>query len=136
MEADLAKSFAGEYEQGKSKLSVVLQEMIERGQQVSDSDYQASVDKINDYGEALDEIFDEYDAILTPATPGPAPVGLQATGSPVMNTIWTFCGTPALTMPLLESPEGLPIGVQLVGASGDDARLFRTSRWLLNSLND
>ena len=91
--------------------------------------------KMQDYDLLLEEIFDEYDAILTPATPGPAPAGIEATGSPVMNTIWTFCGTPAINVPLLQSAEGLPIGVQVVGAKGDDARLFRSTRWLLDVLN-
>ena len=53
-----------------------------------------------------------------------------------MNTIWTFCGTPTLNLPLLQSEEGLPFGVQLVGEKDDDARLFRSARWLLDSLND
>ena len=136
MEADLARNFAAEYDTGKAELSAVLCEMIERGQQVSASGYDEALAKMQDYGLLLEEIFDEYDAILTPATPGPAPMGLDATGSPVMNTIWTFCGTPALNVPLLQSPEGLPIGVQMVGAKGDDARLFRSTRWLLNLLND
>lgn len=136
MEADLARNFATEYDTGKTELSAVLREMIERGQQISASDYDAALAKMQTYELLLGEIFDEYDAILTPATPGPAPAGLDATGSPVMNTIWTFCGTPAINVPLLQSPEQLPIGVQVVGAKGDDARLFRSARWLLNILND
>ena len=136
MEADLARNFADEYSRGKKDLSVVLREMIERGQRVSDSDYDKAIARKDDYDALLQEILDEYDAILTPATPGPAPAGLEATGSPVMNTIWTFCGTPALNVPLLQNPEGLPIGVQVVGARDDDARLFRTARWLLDVLND
>jgi Asp-tRNA(Asn)/Glu-tRNA(Gln) amidotransferase A subunit family amidase len=136
MEADLARNFAAEYDTGKAELSAVLREMIERGQQVSDSEYDDALAKMQDYDLLLGEIFDEYDAILTPATPGPAPAGLDATGSPVMNTIWTFCGTPAINVPLLQSPEGLPIGIQVVGAKGDDARLFRSTRWLLDILND
>jgi Asp-tRNA(Asn)/Glu-tRNA(Gln) amidotransferase A subunit family amidase len=135
MEADLAQSFADEYQRGKADLSAVLTEMIERGQQVAQDEYDDAVARIEDYSALLEEIFDEYDAILTPATPGPAPSGLDATGSPVMNTIWTFCGTPAINVPLLQSPEGLPIGVQMVGARNDDARLFRSTRWLLDILN-
>ncbi|MFT5738869.1 MAG: Asp-tRNA(Asn)/Glu-tRNA(Gln) amidotransferase A subunit family amidase, partial [Gammaproteobacteria bacterium] len=73
MEADLAKSFADEYARGKSELSAVLREMIERGQQVSTTDYNAAVANIADYNEALSEVFDSFDAILTPSTPGPAP---------------------------------------------------------------
>ena len=46
MEADLARSFANEYKSGKADLSDVLKEMIERGQQVSDAEYNASVEKI------------------------------------------------------------------------------------------
>lgn len=136
MEADLAHHFADEYSRGKEDLSVVLLEMIERGQRVSNTDYDQAIARKADYDALLQEILDEYDAILTPATPGPAPVGLEATGSPVMNTIWTFCGTPALNVPLLQSPDGLPLGVQVVGARDDDARLFRTARWLLDVLND
>lgn len=136
MEADLARSFASEYKASKAGLSDVLSEMIERGQQVSDAEYNISVEKIEAYNESLNEIFESYDAILTPATPGPAPAGLEATGSPIMNTIWTFCGTPAINLPLLQSPEGLPIGVQVVGEKEDDGRLFRSTRWLLDLLND
>ena len=136
MEGDLARSFADEYQRGKTQLSSVLCDMIERGQQVSDDDYAKAISRMQDYNDFLGEVFEDYDAILTPSTTGPAPAGLEATGSPVMNTIWTFCGTPAINVPLLQSPEGLPIGVQLVGARNDDARLFRNTSWLLNMLQD
>lgn len=136
MEADLARNFADEYARGKAELSDVLREMIERGQKVSDADYQSALAKKADYDACLEEIYDEYDAIITPSTPGPAPSGIESTGSPVMNTIWTFCGNPALNLPLLQTTGGLPFGVQLVGKKDEDARLFRSARWLLNSLND
>jgi Asp-tRNA(Asn)/Glu-tRNA(Gln) amidotransferase A subunit family amidase len=136
MESDLARSFADEYQRGKAQLSDVLCEMIERGQQVSDDDYQKSVARMQEYNAFLDEVFEDYDAILTPATPGAAPAGIEATGSPVMNTIWTFCGTPAINLPILQSADGLPMGVQIVGEKNDDARLFRSTRWLLDRLQD
>ena len=136
MEGDLARSFADEYQRGKEELSPVLREMIERGQQVSSDDYDNALARMQEYNAFLEQVFEDFDAILTPSTAGPAPAGLAATGSPVMNTIWTFCGTPALNVPLLQSAEGLPIGVQVVGAKDDDARLFRSTRWLLNILND
>ena len=80
-------------------------------------------------------IFDEYDAILTPAAPGEAPKGLGATGNPVFCTIWTYLGLPAITLPLLRGPAGLPVGVQLVGRRGNDARLLRTARWLVDTIS-
>lgn len=134
MEADLARSFAREYREGKDKLSAILTEMIERGQKVLAVDYNNAVSQIPVYNQALDQVFEWYDAILTPATTGEAPVGLESTGSPVFCTLWTLCGTPAVTLPLLQGVNGMPLGVQLVGPKGDDARLLRTARWLVAML--
>ena len=131
MEADLAKSFAAEYQRGAEQLSARLREMIARGRQVPAVDYNLAVDGVARLNAALAEIFLHYDAIVTPAAPGAAPRGLEATGSPIFCTIWTLCGVPAVTLPLLSAANGLPIGVQLVGQQGDDARLLRTARWLV-----
>lgn len=134
MEPDIARSFAKEYRDGKDKLSSLLREMIERGRKVSAVEYNEAIARVGEFNDDLDEIFMEYDAIITPAAPGEAPEGLESTGSPAFCTIWTLCGTPALTMPLLQGPADLPIGVQLVGARGDDGRLFRTANWLIKAL--
>jgi Asp-tRNA(Asn)/Glu-tRNA(Gln) amidotransferase A subunit family amidase len=82
----------------------------------------------------LDEVFERYDAILTPAAPGEAPADLNTTGNPVFNAMWSFLGTPAITLPLMAGPNGLPMGVQLVGPRGDDARLLRTANWLYDRI--
>lgn len=130
MEADLAGSFAPEYARGKDKLSPILREMIERGQKVPAVDYNNAVGRIPLFNHALDEIFNGYDAILTPAVTGEAPAGLESTGSPVFCTIWTLCGVPALSLPLMQGSHGMPMGVQVVGRKGEDARLLQTARWL------
>jgi len=134
MEADLARSFASEYEKGGDQLSAVLRGMIERGQQVTAVDYNNAVRRIPWLNSAMEELFADFDAIITPATIGPAPAGLDATGSPIFCTLWTYLGTPAISLPLLQGGNGLPLGVQLVGARHDDGRLLRTARWLVNRL--
>ncbi len=53
-----------------------------------------------------------------------------------MCTLWTFLGMPCLSLPLLHGENGLPIGVQLVGQRGDDARLLRTARWLVRTVHE
>jgi len=136
MEADLAVNFAKEYSDGKDQLSDVLRAMIERGQKVLAIDYNAALARIADYQAEIQEIIYEFDAILTPAVAGEAPVGLETTGSPAFCTIWTLAGVPALTLPILQGPNGMPLGVQLVSAKGDDGRLFRTARWLLGTLEE
>ncbi len=134
MEADLARSFAAEYQRGRDRLTARLCEMIERGQRCLAVDYNRAVAAIPWLVQALEPLFERYDALLTPATTGPAPHGLGSTGSPVFCTIWTLCGMPAVTLPLLQAGNGLPLGVQLVGQRGDDARLLRTARWLVETL--
>ena len=131
MNADLAKSLAGYYERGKDKLTDVLKGMIEDGQKVTAIDYNRAVDWRETLNDGLDGVFDRYDAIITPATTGEAPAGLDSTGSPIFNSLWTYCGTPAITLPLMEGANGLPLGVQLVSRRGDDARLLRTANWLV-----
>ncbi|MBT3237970.1 MAG: amidase [Rhodospirillaceae bacterium] len=134
MLSGLAKNFAREYSDSKDKLSALLCEMIEEGQGVSESDYINDVERIEEYNTILDLIFEDYDAALTPSTTGEAPVGLESTGSPIFCTIWTLCGTPAINLPILQGPNGLPLGVQMVSHKGDDARLLRTAKWLMQRL--
>jgi Asp-tRNA(Asn)/Glu-tRNA(Gln) amidotransferase A subunit family amidase len=131
MEADIARSFHHEYERGRDRLSDSLRGQVERGRTVTAVDYNNAVDRIEAMNVAFEEVFDRYDAILTAAAPGPAPRGLATTGDPGFCTPWTFAGMPAVTLPLLVAGNGLPMGVQLVGRRGDDARLLRTARWLV-----
>ncbi len=78
----------------------------------------------------MDAVFEEHDVLLTPACPGEAPVGLRHTGSAVFNGAWTALHTPCLTLPGQMGPNGLPIGVQLVGARGSDQRLLEIAAWI------
>ncbi|NQU62386.1 MAG: amidase [Rhodospirillales bacterium] len=130
MYADLAKSFAHYYENAKDKLTDTLCEMIEEGQKTTAVDYNIAVEWRGLLNAGLDPIFDHYDIIITPATDGEAPKGLEKTGNPDFCTLWTYTGTPAVTLPLLEGPSGLPLGVQVVSRPGDDARLLRAANWL------
>jgi Asp-tRNA(Asn)/Glu-tRNA(Gln) amidotransferase A subunit family amidase len=133
-DAEVAVNFTPEYEQGRDRLSDKLREIIEHGQQVPAEDYIRAIARIPLLNLALDEVFDRYDAILTPAAPGEAPVGLASTGSPAFCTIWTLLGTPAISLPLLQGANGMPIGAQLVGLRGNDGRLLRTANWLVKAV--
>jgi Asp-tRNA(Asn)/Glu-tRNA(Gln) amidotransferase A subunit family amidase len=134
MEVEMAHNLKRDYEKFGGQLSDKLRSLIERGRGHKAVDYTAALSAAGPLNASLEEVFNEYDAILTPAAPGEAPVGLESTGNPIFCTIWTFLGTPAVSLPLLQSETGLPIGVQLVGRRGFDARLLRTARWLVNTL--
>ncbi len=133
--AELAKSFHRYESRARAQLCIAMQEAIDDGRRILAHDYLAARDWPAVLNAGLEAIFSRYDAIITPAAPGPAPEGLESTGSPAFNGVWTFCGTPAVTLPLLQAANGLPMGVQLVGRRGDDARLLRTARWLIRHLS-
>jgi len=71
-----------------------------------------------------------FDAILTLPAPGQAPRGLASTGSAVFNALWTQLWMPCLTLPAGRGPDGLPVGIQLVGRRHDDARLLEVGLWV------
>jgi Asp-tRNA(Asn)/Glu-tRNA(Gln) amidotransferase A subunit family amidase len=128
--AEIAANYDRYYERGRDRLSAILLGMIEEGRGVLARDYLHALAGIGRLNAVLAETLAGFDAVLTPSAPGPAPKGLEATGNPTFCTIWSYLGVPAVSLPLLRSPGGLPIGVQLVGAAGDDARLLRTAGWL------
>jgi Asp-tRNA(Asn)/Glu-tRNA(Gln) amidotransferase A subunit family amidase len=66
----------------------------------------------------------EIDLWLSPAAPGPPPLGLAATGDPVMNLPWTYSGLPVLALPAGHDAESLPHGVQLTARAGEDEELL------------
>jgi Asp-tRNA(Asn)/Glu-tRNA(Gln) amidotransferase A subunit family amidase len=133
MDVEMAHNLRRDYERAGEMLSPRLRELIERGRTHSAVRYCAALSAIPQLNEALDAVFDEYDAILTPAAPGEAPA-METTGNPVFCTLWTYLGVPAITLPLLGSEAGLPLGVQLIGRRGNDARLLRSARWLVRTL--
>lgn len=130
MEADIAASFEAEYTRGADDLSASLRAQIERGRATNADDYRRALEQRVLVAEAFDDLFDGIDAILTPATLGTAPLGLESTGDPVMCTLWTFTGQPAISLPKLHGVDGMPLGVQLVGRRDDDARLLGAAAWL------
>jgi Asp-tRNA(Asn)/Glu-tRNA(Gln) amidotransferase A subunit family amidase len=134
MEVEAAHNLRRDHEKGGERLSPALRGLIERGRAQPAVDYTAALAGRRALNAALDPVFDEYDALVTPAAPGEPPLGLETTGDPVFCALWTYLGTPAVTLPLLQSPAGLPLGVQLVGRRGNDARLLRTAHWLVRTL--
>jgi Asp-tRNA(Asn)/Glu-tRNA(Gln) amidotransferase A subunit family amidase len=118
---------------GDSGSSEALRALLAEGAQTSAVRYLGARDNALRYRRGIADLLADFDAIITPATVGVAPVG-EATGSPMFNSLWSLTGLPAVTLPLLTGEGGLPLGLQVVGAPGDDARLLRTANWLVDRL--
>ena len=132
--AEMAYHYRGYAARGLDRIAPVISDFMARGDAVTTPDYLAARDMAPVLAAALDELLSRADAILVPAAPGPAPVGLDSTGDAIFNGLFTMTGHPAVTIPVLSDAAGMPMGVQLVGRRGEDGRLLRTARWLMGAL--
>ena len=70
------------------------------------------------------------DVVLAPSTEGEAPEGIEATGDPLFNRMWTLLRTPCIHLPLGQGPRGLPVGVTLAGPIGADRPTLLAADWI------
>ncbi len=134
MAVDMAHNLSAMVARGdETQSSETLRGFLAEGRQIGAVRYLAARDNAALYRDGVAAILADYDAIITPATVGVAPLG-AATGSPMFCSLWTLAGVPAVSLPLLAGEAGLPLGLQLVGAPGGDARLLRTANWLAGRL--
>jgi Asp-tRNA(Asn)/Glu-tRNA(Gln) amidotransferase A subunit family amidase len=135
MSADMAHRIGPIVERGPDGASAAIRKLIGEGHKVGAVDYFRATDLTARMRTHFVGLFEQVcNAIITPATIGVAPKGIDATGNPMFCSLWTMTGLPAVTLPLLQGEDDMPLGVQLVGAPGEDARLLRTAAWLVKTL--
>jgi Asp-tRNA(Asn)/Glu-tRNA(Gln) amidotransferase A subunit family amidase len=111
-------------------LSPKLLEMLEEGRSISINDYLDAKNEAVTISGIVDAVLEPYDGVLCLSTPSEAPVGLSSTGSPIFCTLWSLCGVPAISVPLLAASSNLPIGLQVVGSRGRDTDVVKAAQWL------
>ncbi len=131
--ADVATHFGPLMDKYPDQLSSIVMDQIEKGREISAVAYNHAVAYREVLNAGLEQIFERYDAVITPSTRGPAPEWMNSPGKPIFSALWTYIGVPALNLPILEA-DGLPVGVQLIGPRFDDGRLMRTGKWLADSV--
>lgn len=102
--------------------------MIDAGAAESEADYQAALSQQQQCKALADEVFAGVDLLLVPGAPGAAPEGLTATGDPIFQRIWTTLGAPCFGFPAAWRNDGLPLGLQVIGAPGHDRQLLSNAR--------
>jgi Asp-tRNA(Asn)/Glu-tRNA(Gln) amidotransferase A subunit family amidase len=124
MEVEAARNLAREVTDSPELVSASAHGVVARGRARSAQEYQDALALAARCRTRLPELLDGVDAVLTPAVLGEAPVGLAVTGDPLFARAWTLLHTPAVSLPLLTGPHGMPVGVQLVAPPGADDRLL------------
>ncbi len=124
------------FEHQRAEITDVTRRFLDRKAESTLEQYQQAMISIGRWRADITALMDGYDLFLTLAAPGEAPEGLSATGDPAFNQVWTLLHTPCVTLPAWRGPKGLPVGIQLVGRIGEDARLLQCAAWIEDRLAD
>lgn len=116
--------------EGGTEVSEPLRAFLAEGRGIDAEAYFEALDQRVLMRAAADRMLGRYDAVITPAAPGEAPLGLGHTGSRLFCLLWSLLGVPAINVPGLKGDAGLPLGVQVVGRYGSDAETLRASAWI------
>lgn len=133
--ASMASHHGTDCDRHAERISPKLRQIIERGRSLSAIAYAQARQAAVDYNLYLSKLWLDFDAILTPVTTGTAPHGLENTGSPIFCALWTLCGLPAISIPVRKASNGLPLGIQLVGARSQDLELLAIADWVMGCVS-
>ncbi len=123
-----ARSLQARFEEFGDGIGSKLADLVRTGLRLAPSAYDDARTHVEQMKVAVNSIFWEYPAILTPASAGPAPAGLGSTGDPSHNAPWTALGVPAICVPL--PVRGGPVGVQIAAGWGRDDALVAVAAQL------
>lgn len=110
-------------------LSIHIKELAQRGASHFASQYINAKNLQKQLRKSIGGYFSQYDAFLTAPAIGEAPKGLSSTGDPIFCALWSFLGTPSITLPFTTSSNGLPLGIQLISNYKDDAKLLSIAKF-------
>ena len=127
---EMARGLAYEFANHRARVSPMLLDRVEAGATMPYSKYAEALAYAADCRARLKDSFKDVDAILTPSATGEAPAGLGSTGNTAMNRLWTLLHGPCVTVPAGDGPAGMPVGIQIVGLPGADARTLAAARWV------
>lgn len=118
-------------------LSAASREHLAAGRAVPAHVYVDALRRREALADAIDDVMLDYSAIITLSATGCAPLLSEGhTGSPAFNGMWSYTGSPCISLPLLVVPgagnKDMPLGVQVIGARRDDGRMLRAAHWLAN----
>jgi Asp-tRNA(Asn)/Glu-tRNA(Gln) amidotransferase A subunit family amidase len=118
-----ARTLESVYRVHGERVGTRLAAMIDRGLAVLDGEYRAALEALAAARTEMEQMFAQFDVILTPSALGPAPDTLLSTGDPRMNSPWTGLGTPVISLPMGRFGR-LPLGLQFAARRGCDSQLL------------
>jgi Asp-tRNA(Asn)/Glu-tRNA(Gln) amidotransferase A subunit family amidase len=134
MNAESARALGWELATHPEGLSEGLRERMAFGLNQTEAALTEAYDVFTSTQHAFPDVISGLDVLVTPSAPGEAPAGLEWTGDPAFNFIWTSLHVPCVTVPAGTGPNGLPLGIQIVGRRGDDRAVLAWAEWVRAAL--
>lgn len=132
-DVERARSLAWEWAHHRELLSEVLQKTMVSGFAIDDADYRSALALVARARVDIASILKPFDIVLAPCVNGEAPVGLHYAGDPSFQALWTLLHLPSITIPAHRGPNGMPVGLQIVAAAGEDDKLLSAALWMQRS---
>ena len=132
--AEMAHSYREHVAGSLSRLSAGLRALCERGARYTAMEYMAALELRERLRRELASFFARFDAIVTPPAAGEAPRTLASTGDAAFCALWSLCGVPSVAFPTGIGPNGLPMGLQVVGPYLEDRRALQVAKWCQQNL--
>ena len=123
------RALAWEIANHRDRLNHWILDQVALGESASEADYEAARETAARCRAAMAEIFAGIDFVLTASAPGEPSDDLTGIQKSSFNRVWTLMHGPCITLPAYSGPNGLPVGVQLVGPVGGDDRLIGLAGW-------
>jgi Asp-tRNA(Asn)/Glu-tRNA(Gln) amidotransferase A subunit family amidase len=130
----VARSLADEFTRFPDKLDPALRTRCADGFALDPREYARAQAHAAECRAHFAGALGDYDVLLAPAATGEAPLGLSSTGDVAMNVVWTLLHTPCVAVPAGKSASSMPLGLQVIGRIGDDARTLAAARWIAERL--
>ncbi len=134
MNSESARALGWELAHHRDGISEGLRERLDFGLSRSEAEVAGALTTFRDTQNAFAGAMGDLDVLITPSAPGEAPEGLDWTGDPAFNYIWTSLHVPCVTVPAGPGRNGLPLGIQIVGRRGDDRAVLAWAQWVAAAL--
>ncbi|HZE61296.1 MAG TPA: amidase [Burkholderiales bacterium] len=131
---EVARSMADEFARFPDKLDPALRQRCADGFALDPKEYVRAQQHGAECRAHFAGALGDYDVLLAPAATGEAPKGLSSTGDVAMNVVWTLLHVPCVAVPAAKSESGMPLGLQVIGRIGDDARTLACAKWIAAKL--
>jgi Asp-tRNA(Asn)/Glu-tRNA(Gln) amidotransferase A subunit family amidase len=128
------QALAWEYRERYDEMAPLLRGRLDESRDIPPTEYDAAQAIAARARASLAGILEQVDVLLTYSAPGTPPEGLDSTGDPRLNRLWTLMGTPCVNVPAYVAEGNLPVGVTVIAPFGEDGKALAAARFVEQAL--